>query len=253
MHGIIQPPAHRIIHGDMREILKTCPDNFFDCAIVDPPYGQTSLPWDKPIHNWQSAVHRVLKPTGSMWVFGSLRHFMTYAEDFVGWKMSHDVVWEKHNGAGFFNDRFRTVHELAAHFYRDDAKWRDVYKNPQFTMDATARTVRMKAKPAHWTGARGARVYKSEDGGPRLQRSVFFERSMHGYAEHPTQKPEGAIERLLRYACPPYGLVLDPFCGSGAVGKVAKQLGCHFVGIEADAEYVQIAVRNCAQTPLDPK
>lgn len=233
----------RIIQGDCRGLLGRLPSGFFDCAIVDPPYGQTSLPWDKPVRDWQAHVRRVLKPTGSMWVFGSLRHFMTYAADFDGWRMSHDVVWEKHNGAGFFNDRFRTVHELAAHFYRDDTKWKEVYKNPQFTLDATARTVRKKAMPAHWVGARGAYVYESQDGGPRLQRSVFFERSTHGYAEHPTQKPDAAIERLLRYACPPGGLVLDPFCGSGVAGRVARRLGFDFVGMELNPEYVALAER----------
>lgn len=237
-----------LLTGDCRDLLKTMNDAVVDCAIVDPPYGQTSLLWDKPVRGWPAEVKRVLKPGGSMWVFGSLRHFMKYADDFVGWKMSHDVVWEKHNGAGFFNDRFRTVHELAAHFYKADSKWGDVFKEPQFTNDATARTVRRKQTPAHWTGTRNPTHYVSEDGGPKLQRSVFFERSMHGYAEHPTQKPEAIIEPLLRYACPVGGVVLDPLMGSGSTGVVAAALGMQFVGMELNPEYVEIARRRLALT-----
>lgn len=176
-----------------------------------------------------------------MWVFGSLRHFMNYSSDFEGWKLSHDVVWEKHNGAGFFNDRFRTVHELAAHFYRNDSHWGLVYKNPQVSLDATARTVRKKQMPAHWVGARGASTYVSEDGGPRLMRSVIYARSEHGKAVHPTQKPFDIVDLLLRYSCPVGGIVLDPFAGSGVVGLAARGYGCSAVLIEINSEYAAAA------------
>lgn len=185
-----------------------------------------------------------------MWVFGSLRHFMKHADEFVDWRMSHDVVWEKHNGAGFFNDRFRTVHELAAHFYPNDVPWKQIYKKPQFTLDARKRVVRRKKTPTHWTGTRNPTHYVSEDGGPRLQRSVFFERSMHGYAEHPTQKPEKILEPLLRYACPEGGTVLDPFCGSGSTGIAALALGYKFVGVELHSEYYLLAERRIADAIL---
>ncbi|MFG1588249.1 site-specific DNA-methyltransferase, partial [Staphylococcus aureus] len=123
-------------------------DESFDCILTDPPYGETSLRWDRWPTGWPGSVRRLLKRTGSMWVFGSQRMFLSNASEFDGWKLSHDVVWEKHNGTGLFNDRFRRVHELALHFYRDDAKWAEVYKSPQFTQDARARTVRKKGRPA---------------------------------------------------------------------------------------------------------
>jgi len=113
----------QIILGDMREKLADLADESVDLVMADPPYGETSLVWDKRVAGWPALVRRVLKPTGSMWVFGSLRLFMETAAEFVGWKMSQDVIWEKHNGTGLFNDRFRRVHEVAAHFYRDDVPW----------------------------------------------------------------------------------------------------------------------------------
>ena len=234
-----------IIHGDCREVLARIKPETIDCVVTDPPYGQTSLPWDQPVDGWPKLIKRILKPSGSMWVFGTLRHFMKFTADFDDFKMSHDVVWEKHNGAGFFNDRFRGVHELAAHFYRADSAWRDVYKCPQFTNDATKRTVRRKERPAHWTGARGPSHYISEDGGPRLQRSVIYARSEHGRAEHPTQKPIEIVEALLRYACPPGGVVLDPFAGSGTTGVAAAAVGCQAVLVEGRADYIEVATRRC--------
>jgi site-specific DNA-methyltransferase (adenine-specific) len=236
-----KPPELRICTGDALHWLKQMRDNSVDCAIVDPPYGQTSLLWDQVVPGWAAAVRRVLKPTGSMWVFGTLRHFMEHGTDFKGFKLSHDIIWEKHNGAGFFNDRFRTVHELVAHFYRDDSKWSEVFKCPQFSNDATARTVRRKQRSAHWTGARGPSNYVSEDGGPRLMRSVIYARSEHGRALHPTQKPEDLVELLLRYSCPPHGIVLDPFGGAGTTAVVAKALNRHCILIELNPAYVAIA------------
>jgi site-specific DNA-methyltransferase (adenine-specific) len=228
-----------ILMGDIREIARTIEP--VDCIIADPPYGETSLAWDRWPDGWVKAVYPLLKPTGSMWVFGSMRMFFERAGDFAGWRLAQDIVWEKHNGTGLFNDRFRRVHENALQFYPAEVPWGDVYKAPQFTNDATARTVRKKAKPAHWIGAVGATVYKSEDGGPRLQRSVMYVRSEHGRAIHPTQKPIGILLPLVRYSCPPGGTVLDPFCGSGSTAIAAREAGCQFVGVEVNPEYVEAA------------
>lgn len=228
----------KILTGDICEVLpRLVAAETVDCIIADPPYGETSLGWDRWVDDWPSLVRRVLKPSGSMWVFGSQRMFLEHAAEFEGWRLSHDVVWEKHNGTGLFNDRFRRVHENILHFYRSDAKWADVYKAPQFTNDARARVVRKKGRPAQWIGKTGETVYRSEDGGPRLMRSVQFVRSEHNRALHPTQKPLALVEPLLLYACPAGGHVLDPFAGSGTVGVLAKRHGMQCTLIEADPEY----------------
>jgi site-specific DNA-methyltransferase (adenine-specific) len=233
----------RIITGDCREVLASLPEASVDCVLTDPPYGETSLIWDQRVPGWPALVRRLLKPTGSLWVFGSLRSLIETSTDFVGWNLSHDVIWEKHNGTGLFNDRFRRVHEIAAHFYPDDRKWSDIFKAPQFTNDATAQTVRRKGRPAQWIGATGETVYRSEDGGPRLRRSVIYTRSEHGRAEHPTQKPVALLEPLLRYACPPGGHVIDPFGGSGSTGLAAKLIGVDCTLIELNPAYVEMARR----------
>lgn len=123
-------------------------------------------------------------------------------------------------------------------FYR--GAWRDVYRDVQTTPDATAKTVRRKTRPTH-TGNIEAGYYVSQDGGPRLMRSVLAVRNEHGRALHPTQKPEGVIEPLLLYSTPPGGTVLDPFFGAGTTGLVAQKHGRNCVGIELNPDYIAIA------------
>ena len=237
-----------ILTGDVRNVLDLLPAGSADCIIADPPYGDTSLEWDTPVEGWVAAAARVLKPNGALWVFGSFRHLVALCPDIYaeGFKYSQDIVWAKQNGTGFHNDRFRRVHEHAAMFYR--GPWRDIYKDPQTTPDATAKTVRRKTRPTH-TGNIEAGYYVSEDGGPRLMRSILHVRNEHGRAAHPTQKPEGIIEPLLLYSTPPGGTVLDPFFGSGTTGLVAQKHGRNAIGIELNPDYVEIAKRRLGLLP----
>lgn len=234
-----------IYHGDCRDILPTLPE--VDLVIADPPYGDTSLDWDLPVSGWLPKL--VMKPETSLWCFGSLRMFMTSATEWAGWHLAQDVIWEKHNGSGFHADRFKRVHEHVVQFYRSGCEWRKVYKQVVTTPDAVKKTARRKHRPTHMGQIeRGA--YLSEDGGPRLMRSVIKVPSCHGYAEHPTQKPVGILGPLIEYSCPPLGLVLDPFMGSGSTLRAAKDLKRRAIGIEKELKYCEIAVRRMAQAVL---
>ncbi|MDG9701699.1 site-specific DNA-methyltransferase [Streptomyces sp. DH37] len=232
--------------GDSRELLPGLGLQV-DLVVADPPYGETSLAWDRWPDGWPTLAASVAR---SMWCFGSMRMFLARGLEFTaaGWKLSQDVVWEKHNGSGFQNDRFKRVHENVLHWYRGD--WRDQHRDVPTTLDATARAVRRKQRPPHM-GEIGTGAYLSEDGGPRLMRSVIQVRSMHGRALHPTEKPIGILDPLIRYACPPGGLVLDPFAGSGSTLDAARQAGRRAVGIEADERYAEAAAKRLSNLVLD--
>lgn len=227
-----------IINADVMDGLAQLADESVHCVVTDPPYGETSLKWDKPPNGWLQALRRVVRKDGSIWVFGSLRSHL--ATDWSGWTIAQDIVWEKHNGSNSFADRFRRVHELAVHAYRSDANWTGVYNRPLYTNDARARTVRRKQRPPQW-GAIGGASYKSDDGGPRLARSVMFFRSCHGEAVHPTQKPVAVIIPLIEVSCPSGGLILDPFAGSGTTLVAARQASRDAIGIEISSAYAEIA------------
>lgn len=218
----------KVITGDCREVMAA--EGPFDLIIADPPYGDTSLDWDRKVRGWEAVALARLKPTGSMWVFGSMRYFLAEGVP-EGFRYAQDVVWEKHNGSGLAADRFKRVHEHAVQLYRADSPWGAIFNEVQMTSDATARAVRRKRRPAH-TGHVDADHYVSEDGGPRMMRSVIAMRSMHGRAIHPTEKPSALLEILIRTSCPPGGLVGDFFAGSGAAGEAAAMAERNYVGCE---------------------
>lgn len=222
----------RILVGDCRQLMRS--EGPFDLIVADPPYGDTSLAWDEIVSGWEKVARAALKPTGSMWVFGSMRYFLTVGVP-DGWRFAQDIVWEKHNGSSFKADRFKRVHEHAVQLYRDDAPWAQVFNDVQTTPDAVARTLRRKKRPPH-LGHIEAGSYLSEDGGPRIMRSVIAMRSMHGRAIHPTEKPSPLLEILIRTSCPPGGLVGDFFAGSGAAGDAAVMADANYVGCEIDPD-----------------
>lgn len=242
--------SFEILTGDCRELMAAMEAESIDAIVTDPPYGDTSLDWDRRVDGWLEQTARVLKGNGSVWCFGSMRFWMEHGHSAftaAGFTYAQEIVWEKHNGSGFHADRFRRVHEIAVQWYR--WRWADTYKAPVFTQDATARTARRKGRPAH-TGSIDSTRYLSEDGGPRLQRSVIYAPSAHGYAIHPTQKPAEILRPLIEYSCPPGGLVIDPFAGSGSTGVAAAQCGRSFVGIEVDPEMAQAARERLSQGSL---
>lgn len=232
--------ARVIVNCDCRAGLSLLPASYFDACITDPPYGDTSLAWDQRVGAWLPAVARVLKPNASLWVFGSMRFLAPLFEEVekLGFRYSQDVVWHKQNGTGFHADRFRRVHEHAVMFYR--GAWRDAHHETQYTDDATARTIRRKTRPTH-TGHIEAAHYVSEDGGPRMMRSVLDVRNEHGRAVHPTQKPLDLLRPLIRYSVPPGGSVLDPFAGSGSTIIAARLEGREALGFEIDPGYARAA------------
>ncbi|TAL28988.1 MAG: site-specific DNA-methyltransferase [Phenylobacterium sp.] len=244
MKPYFQQGAIAVYFGDCREVLPALDISSIGAVIADPPYGETSLTWDRWQTDWPDAIAAGVPVSAPLWCFGSMRMFLDRAMQFSQWKIAQDLVWEKHNGSSSAADRFRRVHENVLQWYRGE--WDAVWKSPVVTMDATARQVRRKRRPAHW-GEIGEHAYESKDGGPRLARSVLQVRSCHGNAVHPTQKPIGIVEPLLRYSVAPGRAALDPFAGSGTTLVVAKSLGMAAIGIEADERWCEAIAGRLSQ------
>jgi site-specific DNA-methyltransferase (adenine-specific) len=236
--------------GDCRDILPAL-DLGADLIIADPPYEETSHTWDRWPDGWLQAAAPVSR---SMWCFGGLRMFMRYADQFraAGWHLSHDtigkddpddvdVVWEKHNASGPNNDRFRRVHEQAGLFYQ--GAWRDVYRQPQRITTGVIERGRVINNGAKSISHRGSYANNGwTDSGTRLMTSVIKARSMHRRgAIHPTEKPVPLLLPLVRYGCPPGGLVVDPFGGSCSTLIAARQLGLRAVAIEGSEQHAEAA------------
>jgi site-specific DNA-methyltransferase (adenine-specific) len=241
------PPFYADAHvtlycGDMREVLPQLA-LAADLVVADPPYGETPLRWDRWPPGWPTVARAVAR---SMWCFGSIRMFLAQRDEFAGWRLSQDVVWEKHNGSGFTTaGRFSRVHEQILHWYA--GPWRDVYAQvPRVPGQARpTATIRQRGGVTQTRSPIGQRGY--EYGTTRLARSVLAFRSMHGRAVHPTQKPVPLLEMLVRFGCPPGGLVVDPFAGSGATGAAARAAGCRAVLVEGDERSCEVIARRLSE------
>jgi site-specific DNA-methyltransferase (adenine-specific) len=244
-----------LYHADCRDLL---PQLRGDLIVTDPPYEQTSLRWDRWPAGWLDAAAEC---TSALWCFLPLRQFALppyRGREFAaaGWRLSQDLepaheaaadhlTWEKHNGSSFAADRFRRVHETITHWYR--GRWAATTHRPP-TIAGVPRptaTIGQRSAPTH-TSPIGSASYTY--GPTRLARSVIHVRSLHGTAIHPTQKPVELLDLLIRYACQPGGVVVDPFGGSGSTGVAARAVGRRAILIEADEQHCQQAARWLAAT-----
>lgn len=239
-HGTVQ-----LYLGDCRTVLPEL-GLTADLIVADPPYQETSLVWDRWPDGWLQTAATV---TSSLWCFGSMRMFLDRRDEFDGWKLSQDVIWEKANGTGFAADRFKRVHETVTHWYRGD--WTTIHQQvPRVAaIDGPSKSVRIR-RPDRVQHAGSVGIKHYIDDGMRLARSVQRAQSVRG-GIHPTEKPFGILNPLIEYGCPPSGLVVDPFAGSGSTLEVARLIGRRAVGIELHEPYAEKAALRLAQAPLE--
>lgn len=241
--------------GDSREVL---PDLGVtaDLVVADPPYGETEQSWDCWPDGWLDVVAAI---TRSMWCFGSMRMFFEHLDEFKSrkhhdrlvWKPSQDVIWEKTCGTSLRADRFGRIHESVIHWYR--GRWADLYVDPQREKHhgpdkGTKRNP--GSRMGHWGHERPGDVLHRDDG-KRFVRSVMRFPNLRGRGIHKNEKPVGILTPLIEYACPPGGLVVDPFAGSCSTLDAARAAGRRAIGIEANEAYAEKAARRLSQLTLE--
>jgi site-specific DNA-methyltransferase (adenine-specific) len=249
--------------GDMREILPALGLQA-DLIVADPPYEDTQHEWDRWPDGWldTAAAH-----SRSMWCFGSQRMFFRRLTEFTaaGWKLSQDivghddagkpiyddvnVVWSKPVATSLATDRFRRCHEHALHWYR--GPWRDVHHDvPRVPRSGPNNGRRSKGgRQSGHNGAADGRAYV--DDGTRLMLSVIPVPSMPRTERiHHTEKPQPLLEPLIRYGCPPGGLVVDPFAGSCSTLLACRELGLPAIGVELHEPTAEAAARRLSALTL---
>ncbi|PWE17869.1 modification methylase [Marinicauda salina] len=234
--------------------MKALPDGSVDLVFADPPYnlqlgGELHRPdnsrvaavdndWDQigdfdayDLFScaWLEEARRVLKDDGALWTIGSYHNIFrvgAFLQD-MGFWILNDVIWRKSNPMpNFKGTRFTNAHETLIWA----AKTRDAKVTFNYAaMKALNDGVQMRSD---WTLPICA-------GSERLKLA-------DGKKAHPTQKPESLLHRVLLASTDPGQVVLDPFFGTGTTGAVAKKLGRHFIGVEADPDYAELARKRIA-------
>lgn len=243
----------RLIHGDSLEVLAALPERSVDVIFADPPYflsnGGTTCQagkrvsvdkggWDRSRgaednhefnRRWLAACQRVLTDDGTIWVSGTAHVIFSvgYAMQQLGFKMLNDVIWEKPNPPPNLSCRYFTHStELIL--------WAARGRKSKHYFDYSA--------------------MKQKNGGKQMKNVWRFtapSKSEKQHGRHPTQKPLGLLDQLLRASCPPGGRALDPFNGSGTTGVAAAKLGLNYVGIELDPEYLALSKRRLLEAVPD--
>ncbi|MBB1025247.1 MULTISPECIES: DNA-methyltransferase [unclassified Dietzia] len=235
---------HVTLHlGDWRELI--APDFTADLIVTDPPYGETSLTWDRWPDGWPALAARHAR---SMWCFGSMRMFLNRRDEFTDWKLSQDIVWEKNNGPGFATDRFRRVHEFATHWYQGD--WSTVcHETPREARQGPEKRFRRSALDVQTYGSRGEHFHQTD--GTQIARSIRYAPVVREANINETEKPVSLLEPLIAYGCPGGGTVLDLFAGSGSTLVAARNLGREAIGYEIREGQAELTAQRLSQGVLD--
>ncbi len=275
-----------ILHGDAGETLATLPSQHVQCIVTSPPYycqrdyqtdtqlGQEQSPEQyiaKLVHIF-AQCRRVLKDDGTLWlnlgdkyVDGRLlgmpwRVALALIAD--GWILRSDVIWQKPNAMpSSVKTRPTTDHEYIFMFSKSAAYYydADAIREPHVTFSENSK---MKGGRNHFGKANGTPETGKNAGNANLHRGRW-DQAFHPLGRNkrtvwsiPLSKyreahfavfPEKLVETCLLASSAVDSIVLDPFCGSGTTLLVASRLNRHFLGIDCNSDYCQMALKRLAK------
>jgi len=254
------PWLNQVYCEDALAGLARIPDGSVDLLLTDPPYnlgkdyGNTSdqqsveeyLAWTE---RWIDAALPKLKENGSLYIFLTWRFS---PEIFVMLKkrmtMMNEIIWDRRvPSMGGSVRSFSSVHDTIGFFVRRKDYYFDL-DAVRIPYDAATKKARSRSI---FVGAKWLEVgYNPKD----LWSVSRLHREHAERVDHPTQKPLEIIERMIKASCPPDGVVMDLFMGSGTTAVAARRTGRNFVGFELNADYCKtIAQRLAALEQPEPE
>lgn len=239
-----------IYHGNCLDVLRSIEDNSIDLIFVDPPYnigkqfGTFKDSWKNEkdyinwCYEWLDLCVSKLKDSGSLYVMTSTQampHFDIWLRDKVS--ILSRIIWHYDSSGVQAKKYYGSLYEPILF----------TVKNPKlYTFNAA--DIEVEAK----TGATRKLIdYRKEVPTPYKTTKVpgntwYFPRvryRMPEYEEHPSQKPEALLERIIKASSNVGDVVLDPFSGTFTTCAVAEKLGRKSIGIELQEEYIKIGLR----------
>jgi site-specific DNA-methyltransferase (adenine-specific) len=257
-HG--ENPANRLIQGDAVAVLAALGESV-DLVAIDPPFAtgrdfdaySDRLPPGEYLQLLRDVFvlsHRLLLPTGSLYVHLDYRA-APYArllldEVFGGDHLQNEIVWAYATG-GRTRRAFPAKHDTILAYRRGPEPYFDA--DSVGVVRGEVRRNHMKREVdesgrAYRTIRSAGKVYRYYDDERVLPPDVWsdiahLQQKDPERTGYPTQKPERLLERIVRASCPPGGLVVDCFCGSGTTAVVAEKLGRRWIA--SDVGEVAIA------------
>ncbi len=236
-----------IQHGDCRILMRQMPDEFVDLIITDPPFAidfkdnaanynrkQSSVihgyneikgsDYQEFTSDWISQASRVLKNSGSMYIFSGWNHLkeILIAIDDCKLITVNHIIWKYQFGVTT-KRKYVTSHYHCLFVCKNDSKR---YFQPFARFNKDERTA-----------SGGSAHYKDKEDVWDIKREYW-----HGDKKTPTKLPAEVIVKILDYSSKEGDLVLDPFLGSGQVAVVSKMKNRRYAGFEIVEDYYDFAL-----------
>lgn len=239
------------IHGNSLEVLKRMKDKSVNLIFADAPYGigkdfgNDSDKWESVsayvdwCKTWIDECMRVLADNGTMYFMTATQH-MPYIDIYVSEKYSVlcRIVWTYDSSGVQSKKMYGSLYEPILMFAKSD-KAAYVFNHKDILVEAKTGSQRKlidyRKNPPQ--------PYNTE----KVPGNVWdFSRvrfKMDEYENHPTQKPEALLERIIKASSNEGDVVLDPFSGSFTTSAVAVKLGRVGIGIDLNEEYFEMGIR----------
>ncbi|KPQ35619.1 MAG: putative adenine-specific DNA-methyltransferase YhdJ [Phormidesmis priestleyi Ana] len=245
----------------MFEALPYLPEGFVDLLIVDPPYNlskdfngvvfkaMSPYAYQDWLAQWVPQLPRLLKPNASIYMCcdwpSSNAIYQIFAEYF---QVRNRITWEREKGRGAKRNWKNASEDIWFGTVSDDYT---------FNVEAVKLQRRVLApyrdgsgQPKDWQDTKQGKFRATHPSNLWTDISVPFW-SMPENTDHPTQKPEKLVAKMILASSNPGDVVLDPFLGSGTTSVVAKKLGRRYVGIEQAELYCCLAQKRLAMAEED--
>jgi DNA modification methylase len=219
-------------------------DKSVDMILCDLPYGTTQCKWDViiPFDKLWVQYERIAKDDTAIVLFGA-EPFSSHLRLSNLKLYKYDWIWDKIKGTGFLNAKRQPMrnHEIVSIFYKKQCTY-----NPQKTFGhQMKKSFRAKHLQTDVYGEMANDyLYESTERYPRSIQE--FSTDTQNSSLHPTQKPVAFLSYLIKTYTNEGETVLDNCMGSGTTGVACKKTGRHFIGIEKDEKYFNIAVSRVA-------
>ena len=250
----------RVIYGNAFGVLPKLGENRFDLLFADPPYNLTKAfgkesfkersaeEYESWLDSWISLCVPLMKPTATIYVCGDWRS--SSAIQRVGsryFKLRNRITWEREKGRGAKANWKNSA---------EDIWYFTVSEEFTFNLDAVKQRRRVLAPykkdgvPKDWSETGDGNFRDTHPSNIWTDISVPFW-SMPENTDHPTQKPEKLLAKIILASTNSGELILDPFAGSGTTAVVAKKLERKFIAIESDEHYCLIAQKRLKMAGTD--